>query len=152
MLWENIQCHWTNVGLQRLILMVSTLSMTLEMWVIDLKSPQITSTNLKWPWLIESHIKYTIIGEGIAGFCYDFWLPKSKSLRIEYFQIKDRILSVMIVYCRKIVAFPTKSNALKIMENDSKLRVIFFFGMNSVRNFHGLDLLHFKLLIFQLMV
>jgi len=38
------------------------------------------------------------------------------------------------------------------MKNDPKLRVIFFFGMNSVLNFHGLDLLHSKMLISQLMV
>ena len=87
MLWENIQCHWTNVGLQRLILMVSTIPMTLEMLVIDLKWPQLTPDKIS-----------------------------------------------------------------KIMKNDPKLRVIFFFGMNSVLNFHGLDLLHSKMLISQLMV
>ena len=39
-----------------------------------------------------------------------------------------------------------------IIPNDLQLRVIFFFGKNSVLNFHGLDPLHIKLLISQLMV
>ena len=39
-----------------------------------------------------------------------------------------------------------------IISNDLQLRAIFCFGRNSVLNFHGLDLLHIKMKISQLMV
>ena len=78
---------------------------------------------------------------------FHFLCLKSKSLRIVYF-------SRMIVnFTQMIVYFITKSNHVKIMKNDPQLRmIIFFFGKNSVLNSHGLDLLHFKMLMTQLMV